>query len=108
MQSLRYLSGQAQIAQGEEQEALARAKVAVEKFAVIGFVEALDDFVGQFEAVFGVCLTVGRYNVGKRAELEISARDRRRLEAACAAELELHEFVRAWTARRHPAARIAI
>lgn len=94
-QNLRYFAGRPFIAPEDAPAAIAEAKRAVDRFAVIGFVDAMDDFVDLFAASFGVRLSIGRYNVGKMDAPEISSEDRRKLEALCAADLELHEYARA-------------
>lgn len=93
-QNLRYFSGRPFIASEDASAAIAEAKQAIGRFAVIGFVDAMDDFVDLFAATFGVRLSIGRYNVGKADAPEISSEDRRKLEALCAADLELHEYAR--------------
>lgn len=93
--NLRYFSGWAQISDEDIPAALRRAKQAIDKFAVIGFVDAMDDFVSRFETVFGVRLSIGRYNIGKAPAPEISAKDRRRLDELCAPDRALHEYARA-------------
>lgn len=102
--NLRYFSGRPLIAPGEEEAAIAEAKRTIDRFAVIGFVDAMEDFLDRFEAVFGARLAVGRYNVGKGEAIELSGDDRRRLDAACAADRVLHEYARAAMARAKPTA----
>ncbi|MEE2692631.1 MAG: hypothetical protein VX640_13935 [Pseudomonadota bacterium] len=97
--NLRYFSGRAFVEEADAAAALIEAKAAIDRFAVIGFVDAMDDFVSRFEEVFGARLSIGRYNVGKSAPPEIAADERRRLEALCAADIELHEYAMAAMAR---------
>ena len=92
--NLRYFSGRAQVPDEEVAAALNEAKAVVHKFAVIGFIDALDDFVDQFEEVFGARLSIGRYNVGQASTLDLSIEDRRKLELLCTPDLELHEYAR--------------
>lgn len=95
LHNLRYFSGRAQIPKEDIPNALKQAKEVINKFAVIGFVDAMDDFIARFEAVFGARLSIGRYNIGKTPALEISAEDKQRLDALCAPDRALHEYARA-------------
>lgn len=97
--NLRYFSGRPLITPGEEETAIVEAKGNIDKFAVIGFVDEMEDFLDRFEAVFGARLAVGRYNVGKGEALELTAEERRRLDAACAADRTLQEHARVAMAR---------
>lgn len=93
--NLRYFSGRAHIQKEEVASAMKEAKWVIEKFAVIGFVDAMEDFLDRFESVFGARLSIGKHNVGKSAVPEIGATDRRRLEELCAPDFELHDYARA-------------
>lgn len=104
MHNLRYFSGRPDILDEEIPAALKEAKTVIEKFSVIGFVNALDAFVDRFEAVFGTRLSIGRYNTGKTAFPDISAGNRRRLEELCAPDIELHEYARSMTEQQEIAA----
>ena len=92
--NLRYFSGRPHVSPKGEEAAIKEAKSVIDKFSIIGFVDAMDDFVDRFEGIFGARLTVGRYNVGKNAAPEIDKRDHAKLEAACAPDLELHNYAR--------------
>jgi hypothetical protein len=92
--NLRYFSGRAHVGKKDEADALAQAKAVIDRFAVIGFMDSLGEFLMRFEAVFGARLSIGHYNAGKKAP-DITSVDRRRLEAACEPDLELHEYARA-------------
>jgi hypothetical protein len=94
MHNLRYFSGRACIGEDDVAAALQEAKKVIEKFAVIGFVDAMDDFVNRFESAFGARISVGRHNVGQTAMPEISTADRRRLDELCAPDLALYDYAR--------------
>ena len=102
--NLRYFSGRPLVRDEEVSTALNDAKAVIDKFAVIGFVDAMDDFVDRFEAAFGVRLSIGRYNVGKTSAPDIAAGDRGLLDELCAPDLELHEYARTVMARPQLAA----
>lgn len=104
-QNLRYFSGRPMVSPGETAIALAEAKRAVDLFSVIGFVDAMDDFVERFEKVFGTRLSIGKYNVGKAEAPEISPEARRKLLSLCAADVEIHEYAKAAMARERRSAR---
>lgn len=95
MHNLRYFSGRAVISDNDILAAVKQAKGVIDKFAVIGFVDAIDDFVDRFEAVFGARLAIGRYNTGKAPAPEISVEDQQRLETLCGPDRVLHEYARA-------------
>lgn len=94
MHNVRYFSGRAHIPDEAIAQAVKEAKAVIDKFAVIGFVDAMEEFLDRFEDVFGVRLSIGKHNVGKSAVPEISATDRRRLEDLCAPDFELHDYAR--------------
>ncbi len=91
----RYFSGRALISEEETPQAMKEAKAVIDKFAVIGFVDAMDDFLDRFEDVFGARLSVGRHNVGKSAIPDIGMTDKRRLDELCAPDQALHDYARA-------------
>jgi hypothetical protein len=92
--NLRYFSGRPHVAPKDEETAVKEAKAVIDKFAIIGFVDEMDAFVEEFERVFGARLAIGRYNVGGNTRPDISPSDVAKLEAACAADLELHRYAR--------------
>ena len=106
MHNLRYFSGRPFVEESETMAALDEAKAVIDRFSVIGFVDAMDEFVNRFETVFGVRLSIGRYNVGAAEAPQISAEDRRRLEILCAPDLDLQTYAKAAMASR-PAAAMA-
>lgn len=97
--NLRYFSGHAIVRDEDVPAALKEAKTVIDRFAVIGFVDAMGEFIDRFEAVFGARLSVGRYNVGKTSAPDLGADARRRLDDLCAPDLDLHEYARAAMAR---------
>lgn len=93
--NLRYLSGRAVIHENDTLQAIEEAKAVIDKFSVIGFVDAMDEFLDRFESVFGVRLSVGRHNVGRTAMPDIGMTDKRRLDELCAPDRALHDYARA-------------
>ncbi len=98
--NLRYFSGRAHVAPDEETAALVEAKSIIDKFAIIGFVNEMDTFVEEFERLFGARLAIGRYNVGKNTRPDIAPEIWSKLEASCAADIELHNYARRVMLRR--------
>ncbi|KQT85080.1 sulfotransferase family 2 domain-containing protein [Aurantimonas sp. Leaf443] len=97
LHNLRYFSGQAEIAPGEEAGAMERAKAAMPKFSVIGFIEDQERFVEKFHDVFGSRPSIGHYNKGAEKPAPLDQGMRQRLEALCAPDIELYELAKRLT-----------
>jgi len=60
--TLRYFTGQHDIAIGQEQQAVEAALNTADKFAVIGFLDKLDGFCADYDTVFGRKPVIHHYN----------------------------------------------
>lgn len=92
---LRYLSGRAAVPEAETAAALKKARDALSEFALIGFIEAPDHFLRAFKRQFGPQLRLHRYNAAKGPALDLSARQRQRLETLCEPDFRIYEWARA-------------
>lgn len=92
--NLRYFSGRPFVAPGDEEVAIKEAKAVIDKFAIIGFVDAMDDFISSFTRIFGPRLRVGRYNASRNPRPDISEASRKRLVDLCGPDIELHDYAR--------------
>jgi hypothetical protein len=63
--TLRYFTGQHDIAPGQEMQAVETALNTAEKFSVIGFLDKLDGFCADYSDVFGRKPTIYHYNSHK-------------------------------------------
>lgn len=93
--NLRYFSETPEVPEGGEGHALAKALDNLGRFAVIGFLDRLDLFKAQFAEVFGVAPKIAHYNVGMKMKVDLTAEQRRALEAFCAPDYEIFEAARA-------------
>ena len=63
--TLRYFTGQHDIAKGQETQAVETALNIAERFAVIGYLDRLDAFCSEYQTVFGRKPTIYHYNSRK-------------------------------------------
>jgi len=94
LHSLRYFSGQADIAGKEEANLLAIAKTNMDRFALVGFIEQQDKFASAFHDIFGAAPQIGHHNAGGEDQFEITSHQRARLERLCAPDIELWDYAR--------------
>lgn len=94
LHTLRYFSGQVTIHESGETAALEVAKTNMAGFPVIGFLDDLAQFSGQYHAHFGVRPRIAHFNKGSGSGLDISSKTRGRLEALCAPDFELFEHAK--------------
>jgi hypothetical protein len=91
---LRYFAGIAQIEEGDVEDALATAKRNLEAFHLVGFTENMKKFSDDFAGIFGRRVPIAHYHKATLARPEIDRSVSRRLEALCAADIELHDHAR--------------
>lgn len=91
---LRYLSGRHTVLPEQEAECLEKAVAALELFSLIGFLEEVDTFTRDFDAVFGAKLTLHRYNQAKGREAHLSGTQMARVHEMCAADRAIYEYAR--------------
>lgn len=90
LHKLRYFSGRATIAPGQEAQAMQLAKRNMARFSLIGFLEDLPGFARDFAQVFGVRPWIAHYNsAGADAPFRMTDAQRRRLTELCAPDIEL-------------------
>lgn len=87
---LRYLSGQHSVAKDEETASLVHATKALEEFALIGFLEDIEQFATEFEQLFGAGLSLHKYNQGKGPDIAFTPDQLDRLYEMCAADAALY------------------
>ncbi len=92
--NLRYFSGRPSVAVDDATEALKEAKAVIDKFALIGDIDHLDDFVDGFERIFGARPNIGRHNVSRNARPDVDQRDFAKLKSICAPDIELYRYAR--------------
>jgi len=92
--NLRYFSGIAEIKHGEEQAAMEKAKANQDLFSVIGLLDSIDNFLVQFNDVFGARPSIPHYNSAKGNHVDLTPDQKSRLEKICEFDLELHERAR--------------
>jgi hypothetical protein len=96
---LRYFSGRAVIPREGVADAMKAARLNLEKFALVGFTDRMEDFATRFGDVFGSPLRLHHMRPGRFEKPEIDRNARVRMEQLCAGDLEFYEH-----ARRHFAA----
>lgn len=94
LHNLRYFSGIPDVAAGDEAVALEKAKTNLALFSVVGFIEDQSGFLERFRDVFGRAPSLGHYNRARENRLEITADQRKRLEALCGPDLEIDALAR--------------
>jgi Sulfotransferase family. len=94
LHNLRYFSGIPDVAPGEEAAALEKAKTNLARFAVVGFIEEQADFVRHFREVFGRAPSLGHYNRARDEGVELTAPQRKKLEALSWPDLEIDALAR--------------
>ncbi len=87
--NLRYFSGVAEISPDKEAEAMEKAKINLEKFSVIGFLDNIEQFCDQFNDVFGARPNIPYYNKAKENKTSPTASQIKTLESICAPDIEL-------------------
>ncbi|MEM9395665.1 MAG: hypothetical protein AAGA38_17545 [Pseudomonadota bacterium] len=87
---LRYLSGQHSVPLEAEPTGLARAKEALEDFALIGFLEEIERFAHSFEHVFGAALNLHKYNQAQGPKISFTSSQLDRLHEMCAWDASLY------------------
>jgi hypothetical protein len=92
---LRYLSGQATIAEADVPDALSLAQGRLAKVSVLGFLDDLAGFQKRYRDVFGVQLRIGKYNQGSGKPPRISTEQASRLEKLCEADAAIYRQARA-------------
>ena len=94
---LRYFSGVADVSPGQERSLLPIAHRNMGRFALIGFLDRLNEFTRGFRDLFGVEPKTYYENVNPLAKIEITPDIRREVEKLCAPDLELYEAARSGT-----------
>jgi len=94
LHNLRYFSGIADVAPGDEAAALEKAKANLARFSVVGLIEEQADFGRRFRDVFGYAPPLGHYNRARDESLEVTADQRKRLEALSWPDLEIDALAR--------------
>ncbi|RJP83248.1 MAG: hypothetical protein C4522_01240 [Desulfobacteraceae bacterium] len=91
-----YIGGRSNGNDHESLAAVQRAKENIEKFAVVGFIDKLDDFVDRFHHRFGIRLEIGRKNVTPldNGRDSISDSFRRQIENICERDYEVYNCAR--------------
>lgn len=95
LHKLRYFSGMATVAPGQEPEAMERALRNMARFSLIGFLDDLPGFARGFAALFGVRPWIPHYNAaGGDKPLDMTEAQRARLLALCAPDIDLFAHAR--------------
>jgi len=89
--NLRYFSGSPEIEKGQEHAAMEQAKLNQDKFSVIGRLEDINNFIGQFKDAFGAGPNIPHYNSAKGNQIELNSNQKNKLENLCQFDLQLHE-----------------
>ena len=89
--NVRYFSGRAEISSGEECIALQEAITNLEKFSVVGFLDRLDQFCGQFQDVFGRRPVIHHYNSSKSEEVSPTPEQLNKIVKLCSVDIELDQ-----------------
>lgn len=92
---LRYLSGLNVVPLQDVQANIALAKARLARFAVIGFLDDLQGFQAKYRQVFGVSLSIGRYNEGSGGAPDLTPPQMHRMSALCAPDQEIYAAARA-------------
>lgn len=90
----RYFGESAQFPEEESRERVRLAKDNMKYFAIVGFIDRLDDFRNKFSSLFGRRISIGHYRRARIEKPTLTQQNQRRLEDLCAADLELYEFAR--------------
>ncbi|MHA3914936.1 hypothetical protein [Halovulum sp. GXIMD14793] len=86
---LRYLSGVNVVLPEAQPQHLERALRALDQVALVGFIDDQAAFSDRFAALFGPSLSLPHYNAATGPDLSLTRVQRARLEANCAADLEI-------------------
>lgn len=92
---LRYLSGECEVTAAPDRALVDLAKARLGRFAVVGFLDDLPGFARAYRDVFGVGLRIHAYNQGDGAPPDLTADQKRRVAALCAADREIYDSARA-------------
>lgn len=84
---LRYLSGAAEV----ENASLPKALSNLHGFHLVGRLENLRAFAKDYKTQFGAALSIGTMNAGKGRAPNLTLYQARRVNALCAADLEIYE-----------------
>lgn len=95
---LRYLTGRNDIPDADLPEATALAKARIGKFALVGFLDDLDRFLKDYQALFGVRLRIPKLNAAPDSQPDYDPALLARLAELCAPDIEI------WKAARESAA----
>ena len=92
---LRYLAGRNDIAGDEVADALDLARDRLNRVALVGFLDRMDDFVAAYRARFGVRLSPARLNAAPAKAPGYTEAQMARIRELCAPDIALHEHARA-------------
>jgi hypothetical protein len=89
--NLRYLAGQSSVGAADEAACAERAMAALDRLALVGFLDRLPRFVTDFADLFGPKVALGRSNAAKGPAVALSGPQRRRLEELCGVDIAIHD-----------------
>lgn len=92
---LRYLAGRNDIDEQDVPDATSKALKRLERFALVGFLDRFDAFASQYQALFGVRLSMPRLNAAPGDQPNLPDTIHARLRALCAPDIEIFERARA-------------
>lgn len=93
---LRFFSGTPVLPEKDEAEALAKSMETLRKFAVVGFLDDLGKFTGDYKRVFGIRPRIPIYNKGQTTVSSVSEAQIGRLRDIMAYEIQFWEQARAF------------
>lgn len=91
---LRYLSGRNDIAEADVADATALAMQRLERFAVIGFLDQVEDFNARYRAMFGVRLAMARLNAAPDQKPDYPDWFMTGIRALCQPDIEIYKRAR--------------
>lgn len=91
---LRFFSGETTIAPDQEAEMIEKAKINMNLFDLIGFMEDLDGFSRDFARHFGNTPRIPHYNRATDSGIDLTPEQLSRLEALCAPDILLTDYAR--------------
>lgn len=98
---LRYLSGHHIVPSEQQGKCLERALAALEMFSLVGFLDEINTFAGEFEQMFGASLALHKYNRATGAKVQLSEAQMVKLNEMCSADRAIYDHARYLKDQRH-------
>ncbi|GAA6210047.1 hypothetical protein NBRC116601_33400 [Cognatishimia sp. WU-CL00825] len=91
---LRYLTGRNDIPEAELPAAIELAKTRLSTFALVGFLEQIEDFMQSYRDLFGVKLRMAQLNSAPDRKPDYTEAQMQRLTELCAPDIALYDFAK--------------